>query len=244
MSDRLLEVLRTARHVAALTGAGISAESGVPTFRSAGGLWTRFKPEELASMEAFMANTDLVWEWYKHRREVVDSVQPNPGHYALAQMEKLFERVDVITQNVDGLHQRAGSTHVHEVHGSLREHRCLKCARPYVLKPEESGIPHCPACGGIIRPGVVWFGEMLPEDVWARAEKAAADCQLFLVIGTSAIVYPAAGLAYKAAASGAFVIEVNPEETDFTRYADLSLRGPAGEQLPKLVEMIRQARHA
>jgi NAD-dependent deacetylase len=240
--DALRQRLRTATRLAVLTGAGISAESGVATFRSPGGLWTRFKPEELASMKAFMANTELVWEWYTHRREVVEGAQPNPGHLALVEMEQYFERVDIITQNVDGLHTRAGSTHVHELHGSLREHRCLDCGKPYGLRDDEEGVPHCPDCGGLIRPGVVWFGEMLPEDAWNASEKAAERCDVFLTVGTSALVVPAAYLPFTAISHGAYTLEINPESTDFTRYADLSLRGAAGVELPKLLEIIKQVK--
>jgi NAD-dependent deacetylase len=240
----LRERLRTATRIAVLTGAGISAESGVPTFRSPGGLWTKFKPEELASMDAFMRNTELVWEWYEHRRQVVETAQPNAGHLALVEMEKYFDRVDIITQNVDGLHTRAGSTRVHELHGSLRDHRCLDCGKPYDLKDDEVGVPKCPHCGGLIRPGVVWFGEMLPEEPWDKSESAAKQCDIFITVGTSALVVPAAYLPYTAASAGAYVIEVNPEETEFTRFADLSLRGLAGEELPKLIEMIKQVKTA
>ena len=189
-----------------------------------------------------MQNTELVWEWYEHRRMVVESVQPNAGHYALVEMEKYFDRIDIITQNVDGLHSRAGSTNVHELHGSLREHRCLDCGKPYDLKPDIAGVPKCPECGGLIRPGVVWFGEMLPEDAWDKSEKAAQRCDVFMTVGTSALVVPAAYLPFTAASQGAYVIEVNPEETEFTRYADLSLRGPAGEELPKLLELMKQVK--
>jgi NAD-dependent deacetylase len=240
--DQLRQRLKTGNRIAVLTGAGISAESGVPTFRSPGGLWTKFKPEELANMRAFMQNTELVWEWYEHRRMVVESVLPNPGHYALVEMENYYERVDIITQNVDGLHTRAGSTNVHELHGSLRDHRCLDCGKAYELKLYQQGLPTCPECGGLIRPGVVWFGEMLPEDAWDRSEKAAQQCDVFITVGTSALVVPAAYLPFTAASQGAYVIEVNPEETEFTRYADLSLRGPAGEELPKLLEIVKQVK--
>lgn len=225
-----------------LTGAGISAESGVATFRSPSGLWTKFKPEELASMDAFMSNTELVWDWYEHRRNVVEEAQPNPGHLALVELEKYYERVDIITQNVDGLHIRAGSTHVHELHGSLLDHRCLKCSKPYELRPDEQGVPYCPHCGGLIRPGVVWFGELLPEEPWDESERAAKRCDIFFTIGTSALVVPAAYLPFTAASKGAYVIEVNREETEFTRYADLSLRGLAGVELPKVLDVVRQVR--
>jgi NAD-dependent deacetylase len=241
-TDKLRAQIAKARRVAVLTGAGISAESGVPTFRSPDGIWARFNPEELANINAFMRNPELVWEWYTHRRDVVNNAKPNAGHYALVEMEKYFERVDIITQNVDGLHERAGSTHIHELHGSLNKHRCLDCEAPYALRNDETGVPHCPKCGGLIRPGVVWFGEMLPEDAWQKSEDAVRHCDLFLTVGTSAVVFPAAGLAYDAVDRGAFVIEVNPEPTDFTPYASLSLRGAAGEELPTLIDLVREVR--
>jgi NAD-dependent deacetylase len=190
-----------------------------------------------------MRNPNLVWEWYAHRRDIVNTAKPNAGHLALVELEEHFERVDIITQNVDGLHERAGSSHIHELHGSLNKHRCLDCSRPYSFPANESGVPHCPGCGGLIRPGVVWFGEMLPEDVWLHSEDAVRQCDLFLTVGTSAVVFPAAGLAYLAADLGTFTIEVNPEPTEFTGIADLSLRGAAGVELPKLLEIVRQVHH-
>ena len=171
MIDRLRQVLGKAERVAVLTGAGISAESGVPTFRSPDGIWAKFKPEELSNINAFMHNPDLVWQWYEHRREIVNNAKPNAGHLALVELEKYFERVDIITQNVDGLHERAGSTHIYELHGSLNKHRCLECGKPYTMAAE-SDVPHCPECGGLIRPGVVWFGETLPEAAWQASEEA------------------------------------------------------------------------
>jgi NAD-dependent deacetylase len=240
VTNELEHILSSASRVVVFTGAGISAESGISTFRSPDGIWARFKPEELANINAFMANPERVWEWYEYRRGVVTEAKPNAGHRAIVELEKIFDRVDVITQNVDGLHQRAGSSRIHELHGSLLSHRCLDCGTPYELSDHEDGVPHCPVCGGLIRPGVVWFGEELPEDVWDRAVDATINCDLFLSIGTSTIVYPAASLPFMAAREGKFVVEVNPKRTDFTRHADLFLQGAAGMELPKFIEQIRK----
>lgn len=239
---QLREVLPHVNHITVFTGAGISAESGVPTFRSPDGIWAKFKPEELANINAFMANPERVWEWYEHRREVVEHAQPNPGHYAIVALESLFDRVDVITQNVDGLHGRAGSRRIHELHGSLHAHRCLECSSPYSLSANEEGVPRCRACGGLIRPGVVWFGEDLPQETWQEAEASTRACDLFLSVGTSTVVYPAAQLPFLALSLGKHVIEVNPEATDLTRHADTILRGAAGAMLPELVAYVRSTR--
>jgi len=239
-TSRFEQALRTATRVAVMTGAGMSAESGVPTFRAKDGIWVKFNPAELANINAFMANPQRVWEWYEHRRTIVGEAKPNAGHLALASMERYVERIDIITQNVDGLHQRAGSTRVNELHGSLLKHRCLDCGADYELGDDEHGVPHCLLCGGLIRPGVVWFGEELPQDVWARSEDAAQNCDLFLTIGTSAVVYPAAQMPMIAKEHGAFVVEINPDGTDFTPFADLSIRGKAGEELPKLLKMFAE----
>lgn len=238
----LRNVLKNARNLAVLTGAGISAESGVPTFRSPDGIWAKFKPEELANINAFMRNPDLAWEWYQHRRKIVSDAQPNAGHLALVALEQYFEKMQIATQNVDGLHQRAGSNNVEELHGSLLRHRCLKCNKPCTINDEETDVPHCDECGGLIRPGVVWFGEDLPQDAWQRAEQAAKASDVYLTVGTSAVVYPAASLPFAAIANGAYVIEVNPEETEFTRYADLHLKGKAGEVLPAFVTLLQEVR--
>jgi NAD-dependent deacetylase len=234
--------LSSASHLTFLTGAGISAESGIATFRSPDGIWSKFRPEELANIDAFMANPERVWEWYQYRRKTVTEAAPNAGHLALAELEKYIEKLEVITQNVDGLHQRAGSTHVYELHGSLLAHRCLDCDRPYELALDASTVPHCNACGGLIRPGVVWFGEMLPVDQWDHAEKAASKCDIFFVVGTSAVVYPAAQLPFIASHNGAFVVEINRERTEFSSYADLSLQGKAGDVLPELLEIVKEIR--
>ena len=223
------EWLRAARSVVALTGAGISAESGVPTFRGAGGLWRNFRPEDLATPQAFARDPKLVWEWYDWRRQLIAQVQPNAGHCALARAG-----VKVVTQNVDGLHDRAGSSDVVKLHGDIWVLRCVGCgeSRRDETVPLAELPPRC-ACGGMLRPGVVWFGEALPPREWQAAEDAVARCDVLLVVGTSAVVYPAAGLVSLARA--ARVIEVNMEETPVSRLADASLRGKAGEILPELL---------
>lgn len=242
--DPLLEALTRAEHVVAFTGAGISAESGVPTFRGPEGIWGKFKPEELASMDAFMRNPALVWEWYTHRKTIIAAVQPNQGHVALARMERLFPRFTLITQNIDNLHRRAGSICVHELHGNIERSYCMSCGKQYPdFAPSGQGqIPRCQACGGIIRPDVVWFGEMLPEDEWEASADAAAAADVFFSIGTSAVVYPAASLPVMAKRSGAFLVEVNTEPTPLTGQADESLQGPSGTILPSLYEVIRPRR--
>ncbi len=228
--------LEAASRVAALTGAGISVESGVPTFRGAGGLWKQYRPEDLATPEAFARDPRLVWEWYDWRRGLIAQAQPNPGHAALAELEKRKPSFTLITQNVDGLHDRAGSRNVLKLHGDIWWVRCTACGREQ--KDERVPLPALPPrcdCGGLLRPGVVWFGEPLPTEVWLEAEQAARSAELLLVIGTSAVVYPAAGLASLAKSSGARVIEINPEETGLSAEVDCSLRGRSGEMLPLLI---------
>lgn len=239
-SEVLLGALAHASHVVALTGAGISAESGVPTFRGPEGIWSKFKPEELASMDAFMRNPALVWEWYAHRRTIIATVQPNAGHLALARMESLFPRFTLVTQNIDNLHRRAGSASVHELHGNIERSYCMSCGKPSpdVTVPEKGKVPACPACGGTIRPDVVWFGEMLPEDEWEASAAAAEDAEVFFSIGTSAVVYPAASLPLMAKRRGAFLVEVNTEPTPLTQSADEFLCGPSGEILPGLCDAV------
>src|SRR5579871_3098674 len=204
------EWLRAARSIAVLTGAGVSAESGVPTFRGAGGLWKRHRAESLATPEAFARDPQLVWQWYDWRRSVLAAVKPNPGHYALAQLERRSPQFTLITQNVDGLHELAGSSNILRVHGSIWMLRCLTCGLEEENRRTPLGElpPRC-ACGGMLRPGVVWFGESLPAKVWKAAEAAARSCDLLIVIGTSAVVYPAAGLSHLAKSAGARVIEIN-----------------------------------
>lgn len=245
-STRLIEKLASATAVAALTGAGISAESGVPTFRGNEGLWKKFKPEELANFDAFIKNPDLVWEWYAYRKKLTAEVKPNPGHFALAEMEKLLQNFAVITQNIDNLHRRAGSLNVYELHGNIERNYCIDCGRRY--RNEELALgpsaPHCVECNGLIRPDVVWFGELLPSDQWELAERAARDADVFFSIGTSAIVYPAASLPMLAKENGAYLVEINPEMTPLSHYADETLLGKSGEILPGLVAAIKKKQAA
>jgi NAD-dependent deacetylase len=242
--DRHLEharsLLADATAVAVLTGAGISAESGIPTFRDAlTGLWENFRPEELATPEAFEANPKLVWDWYAWRRARVEEAAPNPGHRALVEIEsRCGERgVDftLITQNVDGLHHAAGSRRVVELHGNIRRVKCFDRHHAVAAWPEGDSVPVCPACGSLLRPDVVWFGESLPAEALAAAYAAARTCDVFLCVGTSTVVEPAASLPFIALEAGARVIEVNPQPTPLTDRASLSLRGTAAAILPLLV---------
>jgi NAD-dependent deacetylase len=232
----LMTALRRARHIAVLTGAGISAESGVPTFRDAQtGLWSKFRPEELATPEAFAANPKLVWDWYAMRRQKVRDVQPNPGHAALAELEQRAPKFTLITQNVDGLHHRAGSRNILELHGNITRVKCFGRGHPAATW-DESGErpPRCPQCGSYLRPDVVWFGEALPAAAWDAAEQAAGECDVFLSVGTSTVVYPAANLPFTALEQGATVVEVNPESTPLTARATFVLPGLSGVVLPEL----------
>jgi NAD-dependent deacetylase len=231
------ELLNNAKAIAALTGAGISAESGIPTFRGASGLWKQFRPEELATPEAFARDPQTVWEWYHWRRKLIAEAKPNAGHHALAQLEQSAPKFTVVTQNVDGLHQAAGSREVLELHGSIWKLRCTQCGREWVDQntPEGRRLVYC-QCGALARPGVVWFGEGLPLSVWQLAEQAIRNCDLFLVVGTSAVVYPAAGLVPLARSSGAKIIEINIEASPMSGIVDIQLIGRAGEVLPRLIQ--------
>lgn len=230
--------LASAKAVVVLTGAGISAESGVPTFRdSLTGLWARYNPEELATPEAFRRNPRLVWEWYEERRQRLSQVHPNPGHTALAELERRVPRFTLATQNVDGLHHRAGSLHVLELHGNITRTRCSADNRPITAWPaSDERPPRCPHCRAFLRPDVVWFGEPLPESTLEHAREAASTCDLFLSVGTSSLVYPAAGLIDEALLAGAAVVEINPEPTPYSSRAAYSLRGPSGTWLPALMD--------
>lgn len=246
MISAAVSALKRARRVAVLTGAGVSKESGVPTYRDAlTGLWANYDFEELASPEGFQRNPAMVWDWYEARRAQLADVQPNPGHVALARMARHFDSFTLVTQNVDDLHERAGSTDVIHLHGRLLETKCFFDCRgtptlvaPDAYVPRDSSPPDCPHCGRWLRPNVVWFGEMLPTRPLVRAGEAALSCDVMLVVGTAGLVYPAAGLPVVAADAGATVIEVNPEPTDISRVADICLRGPSGAVLPQLDEAL------
>jgi NAD-dependent deacetylase len=229
------EWLRDASSIAVLTGAGVSAESGVPTFRGNNGLWKQHRAEDLATPGAFARDPKLVWEWYDWRRSLIAQARPNAGHYALAAAEARARKFTLITQNVDGLHEQAGSRNVLRLHGSIWMLRCVECGdeREDRRTPLPEIPPRC-ACGGLLRPGVVWFGEALPPKVWQAAEAATRSANLFLLIGTSAVVYPAAGLAPIAKSSGARVVEINIAETGLSGI-DEFLQGPSGELLPQLI---------
>jgi NAD-dependent deacetylase len=237
-SQALVHRIASAQRVAVLTGAGISAESGVPTFRDPDGLWARMKPEELASMDAFLANPELVQGWYAHRREIVEHVRPNPGHLALAALEELLPHFVLITQNVDNLHQVAGSQHVVELHGNLGRNYCMDCRRP--VAQGELATGHCPVCGGLIRPDVVWFGEMLPAGAIEAAHVASVEADVFLSIGTSALVHPAAGFPLEAARHGAYCAEFNVSRSAIADYMDEVVLGPCGQTLPQLERAVRE----
>jgi NAD-dependent deacetylase len=222
--------------VAALTGSGVSAESGVPTFRDAQtGLWARYDPQELATPEAFARDPELVGRWYAWRRDLVEGAEPNAGHRALADLERGVPVFSLVTQNVDGLHQEAGSANVVELHGNIRRSRCP--AENVAVEPDDTDHlpPLCPNCGSPLRPDVVWFGEALPVAGLEAASEAARSCDVLLSVGTSGLVYPAASLPYEALESGTIVVEVNPDRTPLSASADFSLRGRAGEVLPRLV---------
>ncbi len=234
------QILCRASRVACLTGAGVSAESGVPTFRDAQtGLWAQFDPEELASPAGFQRNPGLVWRWYMSRLAMVEQAQPNPGHQALAQLERILPHFVLITQNVDDLHERAGSQRVIHLHGSITRFRCSQCGAPYQLQPqdrEREMPPVCRLCNGWIRPDVVWFGEPLPTEALIQAWDEAGQCDVMLVVGTSGVVYPAAQLPVVAREHGAAIIDVNPEKGPTADLADIFLQGPSGVILPQLVE--------
>jgi NAD-dependent deacetylase len=230
------EWIAQARSVAVLTGAGISAESGLPTFRGPGGLWRKFRPEQLATPQAFHRDPQLVWEWYDWRRTIHAKCEPNPGHLALAKLEQMKPNFTLITQNVDSLHERAGSRKIIHLHGSLWRVRCLDCGVEEANEqvPLDPLPPRC-ACGGMMRPAVVWFGEALPQAAIEEAMQAAYSAEVFLVAGTASVVYPAAALPHVALQHGAKVIEVNLEATELSAVAQVALRGKSGEILPQLL---------
>ncbi len=227
--------IAAAERLVVFTGAGVSQESGLGTFRGADGYWERFRPEELATPEAFARDPMLVWRWYGERFGAILAALPNPAHWAIASLEAHFPSLVVVTQNIDRLHQRAGSTRVLELHGTAWISRCSRCGqeRPTVPWTPTEPLPTC-SCGGLLRPAVVWFGESLPEEVFAQATAVAESADLFCVVGTSATVWPAAGLIEIAADAGALLFELNRETTPITPLVDHHLLGPAGETMPHL----------
>ena len=246
--DQLLDTAATAlagaRRVAVYTGAGASKESGIPTFREPEtGLWAQYDPMELATEEAFLRQPEFVWSWYEHRFGVVATAEPNAGHRALAELETLVPHVAVITQNVDGLHQRAGSSHVVELHGTMHSFRCMSGRHRGYRREDLAGQtqkpPRCPD-GELIRPEVVWFGEGLPAGALEEGERLAARCDVMLVVGTSGVVWPAARVPLTAREAGATVIDVNPDRDELARIAHVHLRGGGAEMLPALVAAVRE----
>lgn len=238
IDDELAGKLKEAESVVFFTGAGISAESEIPTFRGKDGIWNKLKPEELANFNAFLRNPDMVWEWYQHRKKIIHDSKPNPAHIAIAEMQKHFPDVKVVTQNIDNLHRRAGSKTIYELHGNIERNYCIKCHKNYNTELDFShGVPKC-ECGGLIRPDVVWFGEYLPQDQYKASEKASAAADIFFVVGTSAVVYPAASLIFIAKAAGAYLVEINIEPTEASSIMNKSFFGKAGEVLPAILDNV------
>jgi NAD-dependent deacetylase len=239
--NQATRAIRAARRVVALTGAGVSKESGIPTFRDAlTGLWANYEPEKLATAEGFLADPPLVWQWYDERRKAVQNVTPNAGHYALCDLEKLVPSLTVVTQNIDELHALAGTSHVIELHGNIKRVKCFDRGHQADSVPLGLTTPPQCHCGSLLRPDVVWFGEMLPEQALQEAFKLAQESDVILVIGTSGLVQPAASLPLLTRQAGGTVIEINPEDTPITNIAQIVLRGPSASVLPKLVALIAE----
>jgi len=236
----LVSLLRRTPKFVALTGAGVSQESGLRTFRDAqSGLWAQYKPEDLASPEAFARDPKLIWDWYAWRREAVKAVRPNAGHYVLVEIEKRIPQFTLITQNVDGLHRMAGSQNVLELHGNIHRVRCSECYRFTEIWGDDSElVPRCDVCNGLLRPDVVWFGESLPRDQLEAAVEATRSCDVFFSIGTSGVVQPAALLAGIARDLGAVVVEINAGPTPLTSNVDYAFHGKSGQILPELVKTV------
>lgn len=250
-NKKMIDQLKLAQHVVVFTGAGVSQESGIPTFRDAmTGIWEKFDAESLATPEAFLNDRDFVWGWYEWRRAMVLRCRPNPAHLSIAAMAAAFPRLTLITQNVDDLHERAGSKDVIHLHGSLHHPRCFTCGDSYVFSSSVSDEfsdggrltpPQCASCGGWVRPGVVWFGEQLPMDSLAQAVASVKTCDIFFSIGTSSLVYPAALLPFEAAERGACVIQVNPDATQLDSVATYNLKGRAGEVMGALYKELAES---
>ena len=239
MFDSIAEKIRDFRKIVFVTGAGISQESGIPTFRGNEGLWRNYDPMKLATIDAFYDDPKLVWEWYNDRRKNILNAQPNEGHKAIAELEKYAEVV-VLTQNIDGLHQRGGSAKVLELHGSIIKIKCTVCDFNEEIKSEISTVPPMCKCGNILRPDVVWFGEGLPQDVWQEAIIHASQCDLMIIAGTSLVVSPANTLPLYAKQNNAFLLEINPENTEMSSEMNMEIRNSSAIALPKLVSLFRE----
>ncbi len=234
-----IDKIKNSQNMAVLTGAGVSAASGIPTFRGQAGLWKKYRPEELANPQAFRSHPDIVWEWYAWRRDLIRQVKPNLAHYALVEIEKKIPAFTLITQNVDNLHQLSGSINVVELHGNIMKSKCIDCNHPTSDNLNlKAGLPYCRSCGGLIRPDVVWYGEYLPMDALKKAQTAAMECDLFLSLGTSALVEPAASLPYLAKANGAFLVEINMEETPLSSQTDIFLIGQAEKIISEITHYL------
>jgi NAD-dependent deacetylase len=240
-TTKLLQRMKNAYGVTVLTGAGISAESGVPTFRGKDGLWKQYKVEELATIDAFKKNPQLFWEFYSWRRELLKDVKPNLGHYALVDFEKYFKEFIIITQNIDNLHFTAGSKKILEIHGNINRNKCSKCGiKIDKLSLNDNKVPVCEKCAAIVRPDVILYGENLDPNLLQKAQQVSSECEVFFSIGTSSLVEPAATLPFLAKANGAYLVEINSEETPLTQHADEILRGPAGKILPQLAIILEK----
>ena len=238
----LIEVLQEASRVAVLTGAGISAESGIPTFRGEEGLWKKYRPEELATPAAFSQDPKFVWEWYDWRRGIIGQKEPNPGHKVIARWEETFPTVSLITQNIDGLHQKAGSKNIWELHGNIWKLRCTEegTITENYETPLKEIPPLCPNCGALLRPHVVWFGESLSPTILQKSIQLSSECDVMFVIGTSTVVQPAASLPFEASKAGAKIVEINLDPTPLSLHADFSIRGKSGEILPLIDEELKK----
>ena len=238
MFELIEEKIKSFRKIVFVTGAGISQESGIPTFRGKDGLWRNYDAMKLATIEAFYDNPKLIWEWYNERRMNIFQAQPNPGHEAIAELEK-YAQVVVLTQNIDGLHQKSGSSRVLELHGSIVKIKCSVCDYKKEVLTEISELPPLCKCGNILRPDVVWFGESLPQDVWQDAINFANNCDLMIIAGTSLVVSPANTLPIYAKQNNATLVEINPEETEMSEEMDVTIRNTSAESMPKLVSLFK-----
>ena len=238
MFDTVAQKLKGSKKIVFVTGAGISQESGIPTFRGKDGYWRKYDPMKLASIDAFYDDPKLVWEWYEDRRKNILSVKPNEGHFAISQMEE-FKDIVVLTQNIDGLHQRSGSTNVLELHGSIIRIKCTVCDFTDNITENFELLPPKCKCGSMLRPDVVWFGEPLPQNIWQSAIKEASVCDVMVIVGTSLVVSPANTLHVYAKQNGAILIEVNPEKTVMSNDMDLSIQATSAEVLPKILSIFK-----